>query len=121
MSNTYKKGDKDTRPWGTWEVLDSSDNFCVKRICVNKKSQLSLQSHHFRSEHWIIVKGQAKVTLGEKIIDVKANDAIYIEKETKHRIENPTQEPMEFIEIQTGENLDENDIVRYEDIYGRIS
>jgi len=120
MANLYQKGDHDTRPWGTWEVLDGGETFCVKRICVKPKSQLSLQLHHFRNEHWIIIKGIAKVTLGDNIIDVRQDDAVYIKKETKHRIENPTDEPMEFIEIQTGDNLDENDIVRFEDIYGRV-
>jgi len=119
MANLYKKGDHDTRPWGTWEVLDGDENFCVKRIIVNPKSMLSLQLHHYRSEHWIIVKGEAFVTLDEKIIPVKADDAIYIPVQTKHRIENRSDNPMEFIEIQTGDNLDENDIVRFEDIYGR--
>ncbi|HCU58648.1 MAG TPA: mannose-6-phosphate isomerase [Alphaproteobacteria bacterium] len=120
MANLYRKGDHDTRPWGTWEVLDGADDFCVKRIMVNPKSMLSLQLHHHRSEHWIIVKGEAFVTLNEKIIPVTADDAIYIPKETKHRIENKSDTPMEFIEIQTGDNLDENDIVRFEDIYGRV-
>lgn len=68
MANTYKRGDKDNRPWGTWEVLDAGDNFCVKRICVTPGNILSLQSHNFRSEHWIIVKGEAVVTLGEEKI-----------------------------------------------------
>lgn len=120
MANLYKKGDHDNRPWGTWEVLDGDENFCVKRIMVKPKSMLSLQLHHFRGEHWIIVKGKAFVTLGEKIFEVQADDAVYIAKETKHRIENRSDEPMEFIEIQTGDNLDENDIVRFEDIYGRV-
>ena len=120
MTNTYKRGDKDTRPWGTWEVLDTDTNFCVKRICVTPHNQLSLQLHHHRSEHWIVVKGEAKVTLGDDIIVRKANESIYIPVETKHRIENATDENMEFIEIQTGDNLDENDIVRFEDVYGRV-
>ena len=120
MANTYKRGDKDTRPWGTWEVLDTDTNFCVKRICVTPHNQLSLQLHHHRSEHWIVVKGEAKVTLGDDIIVRKANESIYIPVETKHRIENATDENMEFIEIQTGDNLDENDIVRFEDVYGRV-
>lgn len=119
MANLYRKGDNDVRPWGTWEVLDGDDNFCVKRIKVNPKAMLSLQLHHFRSEHWIIVKGTAFVTLDDKIIEVKADDAVYIPVNTKHRIENRSDKPMEFIEIQTGDNLDENDIVRFEDIYGR--
>ncbi|MBP3515314.1 MAG: phosphomannose isomerase type II C-terminal cupin domain [Alphaproteobacteria bacterium] len=119
MANTYKKGDKDNRPWGTWEVLDAGDNFCVKRICVTPGNILSLQSHNFRSEHWIIVKGEAVVTLGEEKIVKKADESVYIPVKTKHRIQNDTKENMEFIEIQTGENLDESDIIRYEDIYGR--
>lgn len=65
MSNNYQKGDRDTRPWGTWEVLDAGDGFCVKRICVTPGNILSLQSHNFRDEHWIIIKGEAVVTLGE--------------------------------------------------------
>ena len=119
MATSYKRGDKDTRPWGTWEVLEASDNYCVKKICVTPGNILSLQLHHHRSEHWIIVEGLAVVTLGENEIVKKANEAVYIPAETKHRIQNNTQEPMVFIEVQTGENLDENDIVRLEDKYGR--
>lgn len=121
MANNYKRGDKDNRPWGTWEVLDSGDGFCVKRICVTPGNILSLQLHHFRSEHWIIVKGEAVVTLGDEKIAKKANESVYIPAETKHRIQNDTAENMEFIEIQTGDNLDENDIVRFEDSYGRCA
>ena len=120
MANNYKKGDHDTRPWGTWEVLDAGDGFCVKRICVTPGNILSLQLHHFRAEHWIIVKGEALVTLGDEKIIKKANESVYIPAETKHRIQNNTQNNMEFIEIQTGENLDENDIVRFQDSYGRV-
>ncbi len=120
MANNYKRGDHDTRPWGTWEVLDAEDNFCVKRILVTPGSTLSLQLHHFRCEHWIIVKGEAVVTLGEDKFVRKANEAVYIPAETKHRIQNDTRENVEFIEIQTGDNLDENDIVRLEDKYGRV-
>lgn len=120
MATTYQKGSHDTRPWGTWEVLDTADNFCVKKICVNPQAKLSLQLHHHRAEHWIIASGQGIVTLGEKLINVKEDSAVYIPKETKHRIQNNGQEPLIFIEVQTGDNLDENDIVRYEDIYGRV-
>lgn len=119
MTNSYQKGDHDTRPWGTWEVLDAGEGFCVKRIKVLPHSMLSLQSHNFRSEHWIIIKGKAVVTLGDEKLNKKINDAIYIPVKTKHRIQNDTETDMEFIEIQAGENLDEGDIVRYEDIYGR--
>ena len=119
MNNTYKRGDHDTRPWGTWEVLDSGNGYCVKRICVTPGNILSLQSHNFRAEHWIIVKGEAVVTLGDEQITKKANESVYIPIKTKHRIQNNTDTMMEFIEVQTGENLDENDIIRYEDSYGR--
>lgn len=120
MTNTYKKGDFDTRPWGRWEVLDVGDNFCVKKITVNSGAKLSLQSHNFRAEHWIIVKGKALVTLGDNILAKSANDAIYIPEKTKHRIHNDSADVLEFIEVQTGDNLDENDIIRYEDSYGRV-
>lgn len=119
MVNNYKKGDHDKRPWGTWEVLDAGDGFCVKRICVTPGNILSLQSHDFRAEHWIIVKGEAVVTLGEEKIVKKAGEAVFIPVKTKHRIQNDAASDMEFIEIQTGETLDENDIIRYEDVYGR--
>ncbi len=119
MATTYKKGDADTRPWGTWEVLEADNNYCVKKICVTPGNILSLQLHHFRSEHWIIVEGEAIVTLGDEKIVRKTNESVYIPVETKHRIQNNTDKNMIFIEIQTGENLDENDIVRLEDIYGR--
>ena len=99
--------------------MDAGENFCVKRICVTPGNILSLQLHHHRNEHWIIVKGEAVVTLGNEEIVRKADESIYIPVETKHRIQNKTAEDMEFIEIQTGDNLDENDIVRFEDKYGR--
>ncbi len=120
MANNYKKGDKDSRPWGTWEVLESDNNYCVKKIVVTPGNILSLQMHNFRAEHWIIVKGEAIVTLGEDKLPKKANESVYIPVKTKHRIQNNASENMEFIEIQTGENLDENDIVRFEDVYGRV-
>lgn len=119
MANNYKKGDRDNRPWGTWEVLDSGDGFCVKRICVTLGNILSLQSHDFRNEHWIIVSGEAVVTLGEDKIVKKAGENVFIPVKMKHRIQNNTDKNMEFIEVQTGETLDENDIIRYEDSYGR--
>ncbi len=120
MANKYRRGDHDTRPWGTWEILDGDDSFCVKRICVKPGGILSLQLHHHRNEHWIIVKGEAVVTLGEEQIRRQADESIYIPVNTKHRIQNNTTEDMEFIEVQTGDSLDENDIVRYEDVYGRV-
>ena len=120
MAVAYKKGDSDVRPWGTWEVLDAANNYCVKRICVTSGSMLSLQLHHHRAEHWIIVEGEAVVTLGNTKLLKKANEDVYIPAETKHRNQNDTASDVVFIEVQTGENLDENDIVRFEDKYGRV-
>ena len=120
MANNYMRGQKDTRPWGTWEVTDCAEDFCVKRICVNSGGILSLQLHHFRNEHWIIVSGEAVITLGNIETVKKAGESVYIPAETKHRIRNDANVPLIFIEVQTGENLDENDIVRFEDVYGRV-
>ena len=119
MTTNYKKGDHDTRPWGTWEVLDAGEHFCVKKIVVNPEAILSLQLHNFRAEHWIIVEGQAIVTLGDEKLVKNANDAIFIPLETKHRIQNDSDADVVFIEVQAGDSLDENDIVRLEDVYGR--
>lgn len=121
MTTQYKRGDHDTRPWGTWEVLDAGEHFCVKRITVNPNAILSLQLHNFRAEHWIIVQGSAMVILGDDTLYRYENDSIYIPVKTKHRIKNKSStDKLIFIEIQTGETLDENDIVRFEDNYGRI-
>ena len=116
---TYRRGDSDTRPWGRWEVLDTGDGFAVKRISVNPGAILSLQLHHHRAEHWVVARGQARVTRGDAVFEVKAGEHVHIPLETAHRIENPGAEIMEFIEVQTGDKLDENDIVRLEDRYGR--
>ncbi len=119
MANQYKKGDADTRPWGTWEVLDVGEKHVVKKITVTPNNILSLQSHNHRAEHWIIVKGTASVTLHEDVIELTEDQSVYIPVTAKHRIANHSQEDMVFIEVQTGETLDENDIIRYEDSYGR--
>ena len=120
MTTNYKKGDYDTRPWGTWEVLESDEKFCVKKITVNPDAILSLQMHNFRAEHWIITKGEAMVVLGEDTLFRKQNDSIYIPQKTKHRIKNTSKEKeLVFIEVQTGDTLDEEDIIRFEDSYGR--
>lgn len=117
---TYKPGDSDTRPWGTWQVLDVGMKHAVKRIAVQPGKMLSLQLHHHRDEHWIIVKGTATVTLGDQILVKKENEAVFIPRETAHRIGNETTEPLEFIEVQTGGDLREDDIVRLQDVYGRV-
>lgn len=120
MTTNYKKGDNDVRPWGTWEVLESDEKFCVKKITVKPDAILSLQMHNFRAEHWIIVKGEAMVVLGDDTLYRKQNDAIYIPEKTKHRIKNTSKEnELIFIEVQTGDKLDEDDIIRFEDNYGR--
>lgn len=116
---TYRRGDSDNRPWGRWEVLDTGDGFAVKRITVNPGAILSLQLHHHREEHWIIVRGRARVTRGDEVQELGRNQAVFIPIETAHRIENPGDEPLEFVEVQVGEMLDENDIVRLDDRYGR--
>jgi mannose-6-phosphate isomerase-like protein (cupin superfamily) len=121
MTINYKKGDTDTRPWGKWEVLDAGEHFCVKKITVNPGAILSLQLHNFRSEHWIIAEGEAMIVLGEDTLYRKMDDSIYIPVKTKHRIKNTSSsQQLVFIEVQTGENLDENDIERFEDSYGRV-
>lgn len=119
MTTTYAKGSSDARPWGSWEVLETQNGYCVKKIIVKPNSQLSLQLHHHRAEHWIIASGSAVVTLGDKKINLSADESVYIPKETKHRIQNDTSDDLVFIEVQTGELLDENDIERFEDVYGR--
>ncbi|MGN1063069.1 MAG: phosphomannose isomerase type II C-terminal cupin domain [Alphaproteobacteria bacterium] len=120
MSVHYKTGDMDIRPWGIWEVIDVGATYIVKKITVMPGKILSLQLHHHRSEHWIIVSGTAEVTLDGRTFIAECNTPVYIEKEQKHRIANNTNLPMIFIEIQTGDILDENDIVRFEDRYGRV-
>ncbi|MBO4520828.1 MAG: phosphomannose isomerase type II C-terminal cupin domain [Alphaproteobacteria bacterium] len=116
----YEKGASDTRPWGTWEILDTGEYHTVKRIVVRPGQKLSLQSHNHRDEHWIITQGTAEVTNGDKIVRAEANTPVFIPAKTKHRIENIGKTDVIFIEVQTGDLLDENDIIRYEDIYGRV-
>ncbi|HET6469867.1 MAG TPA: phosphomannose isomerase type II C-terminal cupin domain [Geminicoccaceae bacterium] len=115
----YRRGDSDTRPWGRWEVLDVGEGFAVKRITVEPGAILSLQLHHHREEHWVVVRGRARVTRGEETLELGPSQSVFIPTRTAHRIMNPGDEPMEFIEVQYGEKLDENDIVRLEDRYGR--
>jgi mannose-1-phosphate guanylyltransferase / mannose-6-phosphate isomerase len=107
------------RPWGTYQTTDSGNRFQTKRIVVNPGGQLSLQMHHHRSEHWIVVSGTAKVTNGEKIILLQENESTYIPAGTSHRLENPGKVPLHLIEVQCGSYLGEDDIVRFEDSYGR--
>ncbi|MEM5312032.1 mannose-1-phosphate guanylyltransferase/mannose-6-phosphate isomerase [Paraburkholderia sp. JHI869] len=109
------------RPWGSYEGVDEGDRFQVKRIVVNPGAQLSLQMHHHRAEHWIVVKGTARVTNGDKTILLCENQSTFIPLGNKHRLENPGKIPLELIEVQSGSYLGEDDIVRFEDKYGRTS
>ncbi len=107
------------RPWGAYTVLEEAPGFKIKRIEVKPGAALSLQLHHRRSEHWVVVAGVAKVTRGEDTFLVNANGSTYIPVETKHRLENSTSEPLVMIEVQCGDYLGEDDIVRFDDKYGR--
>ena len=109
------------RPWGSYEGIDSGDRFQVKRIVVNPGAQLSLQMHHHRAEHWIVVKGTALVTNGDKEIILTENQSTYIPLGITHRLLNPGKIPLELIEVQSGAYLGEDDIVRFEDTYGRVA
>ena len=108
------------RPWGYYDSIDADNGFQVKRILVNPGAKLSLQKHGHRAEHWVVVKGVAKVTCGDKIFLLKENQSTYIPKGTIHRLENQEEIPLEIIEIQTGDYLGEDDIIRLEDDYQRI-
>ncbi len=110
---------KDHRPWGWFESLVIGDRFQVKRIVVHPGAALSLQSHHHRSEHWIVVQGTAKVTVDDDVKLVSENQSVYIPLGAVHRMENPGMLPMVLIEVQTGSYLGEDDIIRYEDVYAR--
>jgi mannose-1-phosphate guanylyltransferase/mannose-6-phosphate isomerase len=108
------------RPWGKYECIDVGSRYQVKRITVNKGEKLSLQLHHHRAEHWIVVKGTAKIKKGEQNFLLSENQSTYISIGEMHSLENPGCIPLELIEIQTGSYLSEDDIVRFEDLYGRI-
>jgi mannose-1-phosphate guanylyltransferase len=107
------------RPWGTYTTLEEGNRFKIKRIEVKPGASLSLQMHHHRSEHWVVVSGMAKVVNGEKEFLVGINESTYIPAGHKHRLENPGIVNLVMIEVQSGEYLGEDDIVRFEDTYGR--
>ncbi|MGH8182753.1 MAG: mannose-1-phosphate guanylyltransferase/mannose-6-phosphate isomerase [Rhodanobacteraceae bacterium] len=107
------------RPWGWYDSLEKGPGFQVKRIGVNPGASLSLQMHHRRAEHWVVVSGVGRVTNGDRAFDLHANESTYIPIGTRHRLENLTSEPLEIIEVQTGDYLGEDDIVRFEDRYAR--
>ena len=107
------------RPWGSYETVDSGHRFQVKRITVNPGAKLSLQKHFHRAEHWTVVSGAAIVTRGEDEVLLKEDESTYIPLGTLHRLENPGKIPLELIEVQSGSYLGEDDIVRFDDVYGR--
>ncbi len=107
------------RPWGAYDSIDMGARFQVKRITVNPGATLSLQMHHHRAEHWIVVSGTAEVTRGEEVILLTENQSTYIPLGVTHRLKNPGRLPLELIEVQSGSYLGEDDIVRFQDQYGR--
>ena len=107
------------RPWGWYDSIDNGPRFQVKRIMVNPGASLSLQKHHHRAEHWIVVSGTAEVTCGERVLLLTENQSTYIPLGEVHRLANPGKVPLEIIEVQSGSYLGEDDIVRFEDTYGR--
>lgn len=109
------------RPWGAYDSIDHGERFQVKRLTVKPGAKLSLQMHHHRAEHWVVVKGTAKVTRGDETLLVQENESVYIPLGTVHRLENPGKVMLEVIEVQSGSYLGEDDIVRYEDTYGRVA
>ncbi len=108
------------RPWGSYEGIDTGSRFQVKRLTVKPGAQLSLQLHHHRAEHWVVVKGTARVTCGDQVFNLHENESTYIPMGERHRLENPGTIPLEVIEIQSGSYLGEDDIVRFEDVYDRV-
>ena len=125
--NTLKSASRDEadthhrvfRPWGSYESLIVGDGFQVKRIVVNPGQRLSLQMHHHRAEHWVVVRGTAEVVNGEETMLLTEDQSTYIPIGAKHRLSNPGKYPLELIEVQSGSYLGEDDIVRFEDVYGR--
>ena len=111
---------REHRPCGWFESLTVGEGFQVKRILVKPGAALSLQSHNYRSEHWIVVEGAAKVTIDDTVQTVTEGQSVYVPLGSRHRLENPGKFPMVLIEVQIGNYLGEDDIVRYEDLYARL-
>jgi mannose-1-phosphate guanylyltransferase/mannose-6-phosphate isomerase len=107
------------RPWGSYDSVDAGPRFQVKRLVIRPGSAMSLQMHHHRAEHWVVVSGTASITRGEETFLLEENQSTYIPVGVRHRIENPGRIPLHIIEVQTGGYFAEDDIVRYEDRYGR--
>jgi mannose-1-phosphate guanylyltransferase len=109
------------RPWGKYDSIDSGERYQAKRITVKPGAKLSVQMHHHRAEHWVVVSGTAKVTNGDRTFILSENESTYIPKREVHALENPGKVPLVIIEIQSGSYLGEDDIVRFDDIYGRVA
>jgi len=107
------------RPWGSYDSIDTGGRFQVKRISVKPGASLSLQMHHHRAEHWVVVSGTGRVTCGDEVRMLTENQSTYIPLGVTHRLENPGRLPLELIEVQSGSYLGEDDIVRFDDVYGR--
>jgi mannose-1-phosphate guanylyltransferase/mannose-6-phosphate isomerase len=118
--DAYKLHRTVARPWGAFTVLQEGPGFKIKRIEVKAGGMLSLQMHHRRSEHWVVVSGEARVTNGDRVYTVRTNESTYIPVETRHRLENPGTDPLVMIEVQCGSYVGEDDIVRFDDQYGRV-
>jgi mannose-1-phosphate guanylyltransferase/mannose-6-phosphate isomerase len=117
---SYKLHKTVGRPWGAYTVLQEGARFKIKRIEVRPGGSLSLQLHHHRSEHWVVVSGTARCTRGDDVYLVSANESTFIPPNTRHRLENPGTEPLVMIEVQCGDYVGEDDIVRFDDVYGRV-
>ena len=109
------------RPWGSYTVLEKGQGYKIKRVVVKPKAKLSLQLHKRRSEHWVVVAGEARVTKEDQTYLVRTNESTYIPKQTRHRLENPADAPLQIIEVQNGDYLEEDDIERFDDDYGRLT
>ena len=109
----------DRRPWGSFQVLDEAGTYKVKRITVDPGQRLSYQFHHRRAEHWVIVTGRAEVTLDDEVLPYEAGQVVEVGRGVRHRIRNPGDEVLTFVEVQTGDYFGEDDIVRLDDDYGR--
>lgn len=118
-TNHYTPFETGLRPWGRWQVLDSGPGFCVKKIEVKPGHRLSLQYHHHRSEHWLVIEGEARVEIDGSVQDLVARNHVQIPLEAPHRLANRGKTVLVILELQQGDLLDENDIIRLEDDYAR--
>lgn len=120
MSQTNEEGVVYERPWGIYQTLQLRDNYQVKQLVVNPGGRLSLQRHFKRAEHWVVVSGEPTITVGETVNTYQSNSHVYIPLEAKHRIENLSDHRCVIIEVQVGDYLGEDDIERFDDVYGRV-